>query len=68
MARLTEEDKKAFLELKEKGWKQSPQERSPRIVKDTPEARYQYCLWATQAAKFFKGKKPVRFVGNDWKL
>jgi hypothetical protein len=42
--------------------------RSPRIVEPTPEARARYCRWATEAAKFYKGHKPVRFTGDHWKL
>lgn len=35
------------------------------IVAPTVEVRERYCRWATEAAKFFKGKKPVRFVGDN---
>ncbi|MBK5970962.1 hypothetical protein Thiosp_00388 [Thiorhodovibrio litoralis] len=68
MARLTADDRAAFRRLTNKGWVQSLDERSPRVVKPTTEARYRYCLWATAAAKFFRGKKPVRFGGEHWKL
>ncbi len=68
MAKLSETDKKAFRELTTRGWEQSEQERSPRTVAPTIEARRRYCEWATQAAKFFKGTKPVDFSGDHWKL
>ncbi len=68
MKRLTKDDRKAFRELTDRRWVQSPQEASPRIVEPTPEAREQYRLWATEAARFFKGRKPVRFGGAHWKL
>lgn len=66
--RLTKHDEEAFRELTERGWRQSPEERSPRFVEQTPEGRRRYCEWATEAAKFFKGEKPVRFHGDHWKL
>ncbi len=68
MKRLTNNDRNAFRELTERGWKQSPVERSPRVVEQTAEARKRYCQWASDAARFFKGKKPVRFGGSQWKL
>jgi len=68
MARLTEADKAAFRELTQRGWVPEPEERSPRIVKPTTEARTRYCRWATDAARFFKGTKPVDFGGDHWKL
>lgn len=68
MNRLTKHDREAFRELTERGWVQSPEERSPRFAEDTPEARERYCHWAADAARFFKGKKPVRFTGSQWKL
>ncbi len=68
MARLSDSDKKAFREFTARGWEQSPAERSPRCVPQTTEGRAAYVRWATEAAKFFKGKKPVRFEGEHWKL
>jgi len=68
MAKLTETDKAAFRELTERGWVQSPEERSPRIVEPTLEARTRYVRWVSEASKFFKGKKPVNFGGKHWKL
>jgi len=66
MTQLTESDKAAFRESQ--AWAESTGQRSPRIVEPTTEARARYCRWATEAAKFYKGTKPVRFVGNQWKL
>lgn len=68
MAQLSNSDKAAFRELTERGWEQSDEERSPRHVELTPEARRRYCEWAAQAAKFYKGTKPVDFSGEHWKL
>ncbi len=68
MERLTRNDREAFRELTKRGWIQSPEERSPRFVEDSPAAREAYCHWATEASRFFKGAKPVRFHGSQWKL
>ncbi len=68
MAKLTPDDRAAFRRLTAAGWVQSPLERSPQMLEPTAEARYLYCLWATAAAKFFRGEKPVRFGGAHWKL
>ncbi len=68
MAKLTETDKAAFREFTTRGWEQSEAERSPRLVEQTPAGRARYCRWATEAAKFFKGTKPVDFSGDHWKL
>ncbi len=68
MTKLSESDKAAFRELTARGWEQSPEERSPRFVEQTPEGRARYVRWATEASKFFKGTKPVDFSGDHWKL
>ncbi|MCG6940291.1 MAG: hypothetical protein LJE69_03455 [Thiohalocapsa sp.] len=68
MARLTEADRTAFRELTARGWVQSPAEQSPAIVEQTTAGRERYCRWATFAARFYRGSKPVRFVGSHWKL
>jgi len=66
MARLSKSDREAFQNAGR--WIERPEQRSPRLVEPTPEARARYCRWATEAAKFFKGEKPVRFTGDHWKL
>lgn len=68
MAKLTETDKAAFREFTERGWEQNEQECSPKVLAATIEARRRYCEWAKEAAKFFKGNKPVDFSGDHWKL
>ena len=51
--------------------------RQPRLAKDPmarinphPDAasRRRYIQFATEAARFFKGRKPVRFGGGHWKI
>ena len=68
MAHLSKHDIAAFSEASKQPWQQSPEERSPRLVEQTPEGRARYIRWATEAAKFFKGDKPVDFSGDHWKL
>lgn len=68
MNRLTKHDREAFRELTERGWRQSQEERSPRLVENTAKDRERYCRWATEASSLFKGEKPVRFAGSQWKL
>jgi hypothetical protein len=68
MARLSETDRDQFKALTRSKWRQSPEEVSPAQVAPTLEARHRYCLWAAEAARFYKGTKPVRFVGTQWKL
>jgi hypothetical protein len=68
MAQLTETDKATFRRLTRRGWEQTPEERSPHFVEQTPEGRARYINWASEASKFFKGTKPVDFSGNQWKL
>ena len=66
MARLSKEDCESFKQVKP--WRQSREERESSHVAQTTEARARYCRWASQAALFYKGQKPVRFVGSNWKL
>jgi hypothetical protein len=66
MARLSKTDRQAFG--RKEVWKEPPEMRSPRTVEPTPEARARYCRWVTEAAKFYKGTKPVRFEGEHWLL
>lgn len=68
MARLSDADKAALLDLTARGWVQAPAERSPLLVAPTAEARAAYCRWATEVARLCPGVKPVRFRGTQWKL
>lgn len=68
MTKLTEADRAAFRRLSETGWVETPAQLSPTIVDGTAAARERYCRWATQAAHFYRGQKPVRFSGKHWKL
>jgi len=66
MAQLNKNDREALTNSKP--WTQTPEMQSPRMVEQTPEGRARYIRWATEAAKFHKGAKPVRFTGKHWKL
>jgi len=66
MARLSKTDRETFIRTKP--WSEPSEMRSPHIVEPTVEARARYIRWATEAAKYYKGAKPVRFTGNHWKL
>lgn len=68
MARLTESEREDLKRLAEGPREVQPLTAEERFVAPTPEARMRYIRFATQAARFYKGDKPVRFRGNDWRL
>jgi hypothetical protein len=68
MARLTESDKAQLRELTRRGWRQPAAGCDPAQAEPTLAARERYCRWAAHAAHFFKGVKPVRFDGSNWRL
>jgi len=57
MAKLTETDKAAFRELTKRGWEQSAEERSPRIVEPTLEARTRYVRWVLPSLEILQRHK-----------
>jgi len=68
MARLTEEERAAWLALSEDGLAQPELRPDEKFVEQTTAGRQRYIEFATEAARFYKGEKPVRFVGEDWRL
>jgi hypothetical protein len=61
MARLSDTEKRQLVgATKRRPAKPAP---PPR-----PMAPREYMEFATFAARFARGSKPVRFVGNEWKL
>jgi hypothetical protein len=68
MARLTESERAELLRVGSIPLGEPPSSYNERIVAPTIEARERYARFATQAAKIFKGTKPVRFEGAHWKL
>ncbi len=68
MARLSDEERKAFLErVGERPWL-TDSAKACRIVEPTPEARLAYIRFATTASLFFRGPQEIGFKGDNWKL
>lgn len=68
MARLSEEERQALRALTRQPNREPPLRREERFVAPTTEARERYTRFATQASRFYKGDRPVRFRGNHWRL
>ncbi len=68
MTKLGDSEKQEWRRLGSEHLTQPPLARHERIVAPTPEAREAYVRFATQAARFYRGDRPVRFVGDQWKL
>lgn len=68
MARLTDNERKALRELASQHREEPPLTDDERFVAPTAEARARYIRFATEACRFYKGDKPVRFIGKHWKL
>lgn len=60
MARLTETEKRQLTEAAKRRVEKPP---PPRPM--SPRAYVEFATWA---AKFSRGTKPVRFTGENWKL
>jgi hypothetical protein len=61
MARLTDTEKRQLLEATTRRTEPAPP-RAPRISMKA------YVAFATFASRFARTPKPVRFVGDNWKL
>lgn len=68
MTKLSDKEREAWRNVVKHRIQQPPLRPDERFVAPTPEARMRYIRFATQASAFFKGEKPVRFRGNDWRL
>lgn len=68
MTQLTKEEREALLALGEDGLRQPDLPRSLRLVLPTPEARLEYIRFATEASRFFRGRREIGFRGDDWRL
>jgi len=68
MSRLTEQERRALIAAVRQPLNSPPLRPDERFVAPTPEARRRYILFATEAARFYRGVKPVGFRGNQWKL
>ncbi len=68
MSRLTKEEIEALRAAAGGDFTQPPLRPHERFVAPTPEARARFIEFCTQASRFHKGVKPVRFGGRHWKL
>ena len=68
MAKLTESERAEWLRVASVPVDEPALSYNERIVAPTTEARERYARFATEAAKLYKGTKPVRFEGTHWKL
>jgi len=68
MSRLSESEKQALLAACDKDMEGPPLRDDERFVPPSPEGRARYIDFATQAARFYRGRKPVGFKGECWKL
>jgi len=68
MSRLTEHEHRQLIAAARRPLNSPPLRPDERFVAPTPEARRRYILFATEAACFYRGVKPVGFRGDLWKL
>ena len=68
MTRLTEEEVQALKSLDPNALQQPELEVAQRWVLPTPEARRDYVQFATDASRFFRGRRDVGFRGDNWLL
>jgi len=68
MARLTDAEREELRAFSRARHDEPPLPPEDLFVAPTAKGRLRYIRWVTQAAKFFKGEKPVRFRGNQWRL
>lgn len=68
MTRLTHEERKAFTSLERHRLEQPELSRSQRLVLPTPAARLEYIRFASEAGRFFTGRREIGFRGDDWRL
>lgn len=68
MTRLSEEEREMLENLSRDSASEALLSPEERFVAPTPEARARYIRFATRAAMFYKGERPIGFRGNHWKL
>lgn len=68
MTRLTDQERRELIAAARQPFDNPPLRPDERFVAPTPEARLRYIRFATQAARFYRGDKPVGFRGDHWKL
>ena len=68
MTRLTEKEAEALRSLKPDSLQQPELDLAQRWVLPTPAARRDYIRFATDASRFFRGRREVGFRGDNWLL
>ncbi len=68
MARLSEDEREAWRRNASLIVHEPPLTPTERFVAPTVEARERYIRFATQAACFYRGDRPHRAEGHNWKL
>ena len=63
-----EQSKKHIAQDPEDSWSLPQSEKRRRFVKPTPENIRKYLEWNGEMLKLCKKKKPVRFIGDNWKM
>jgi hypothetical protein len=68
MSRLSEQERSELITAARQPISNPPLRLDERFVAPTPEARRRYILFATEAARFYRGVRPIGFRGDQWKL
>lgn len=68
MAKLSDQERRQWIALRDAPFQQPPPADEERFVAPTVEARERYMRFLTEASKFFRGTRPVPFKGDNWKL
>jgi hypothetical protein len=68
MTRLSDEEREMLRNLSSHSGSEPQLPLDQRFVAPTPEARERYIDFASQAAVFYKGDRPIGLRGNQWKL
>lgn len=68
MTRLTQEERQAFESLGRSAFQQPELADSQRLVLPNPRARLEYIRFATDASRFFRGRRAIGFRGDNWLL
>lgn len=68
MTRLTRNEREAFESLDVAALQQPELADSQRLVLQTPRARLDYIRFASDASRFFRGRRDIGFRGGNWLL
>jgi hypothetical protein len=68
MTRLTRNEREAFGSLDPDALQQPGLADTQRLVQPTPRARLDYIRFATDASRFFRGRRDIGFRGENWLL